>query len=515
MRRRGGPAADRFNRRLLVTLGVALAFGGLVVARLVQVQVFEAEPLRNQAGTQQDRKKPLSAARGSILDRTGEPFAVTLRAGRRGERDSERLHPRGGLASHVIGFVSRDGRGREGIELAFQEELSGRDGFRELSVDGTGKLTTRPGDEIRHPRDGSHVVLTIDATAQAVLERVLEDCVRRTGAVSATAVLMDPTNGDILAMGSFPDYDPAAPGRVPASHRRLRALTDLHEPGSTFKLVAAAACLEEGLAGRETLVESCKRLELAGGHTLRDRKDFGWVTLEEAMVQSVNTATAQLARRLGPELLYDYARAFGFGCVTGIDLAGEASGILRRPANWSGRSLETIAIGQEVAVTALQLASAYAAVANDGVLLKPRIVREVRGPDGRRQRGYPVRKVRRVISRQTAATLTAILTNVVEEGTGGAAAIPGVAVAGKTGTAQWYDAETGRYDRHRHVSVFAGFVPANAPRIVGVVMVDRPEGAGDGGLVAAPCFRRIVEGTFLAQRAPMIARAEIPDRGDS
>jgi cell division protein FtsI (penicillin-binding protein 3) len=457
----------------------------------------------------------LPAARGSILDRDGEPLAITLRAGRRGEHPAERLHPRGELASQVIGFVSRDGQGREGIELAFQEELRGRDGYREVTADGIGKLRTLPGNEVRPARDGSHVVLTIDATAQAVLERELERCVRETGAVSATAVLLDPSNGDILAMGSYPDYDPSNPGRVPAAHRRLRALADLHEPGSTFKLVAAAACLEEGVADRETLVQSCERLELAGGHTLRDREDFGWVTLEEAMVQSVNTATAQLARRLGPELLYDYARAFGFGCVTGIDLSGEVSGILRRPANWSGRSLETVAIGQEVAVSALQLTAAYAAIANDGVLLKPRIVREIRDPDGRRRRSFPVREVRRVVSRQTAETLTAILTKVVEEGTGEEAAIPGVAVAGKTGTAQWYDAQTGRYDRGRFVSVFAGFVPADAPRITGVVMVDRPEGAGDGGLVAAPCFRRIVEGTFLAQRAPMIARAEIPDRGDS
>jgi cell division protein FtsI/penicillin-binding protein 2 len=505
--RRRRPAPERFERRLLPAVGVALVLGGLVVARLVQVQVVEAGPLRQQATNQQQRTIPLPAARGSILDRDAEPLAVTLRAGRRGDRPAERLYPRGELASQVLGFVSRDGDGREGIELAFDRVLHGRDGSRVVGASGIGELQTLPGGELRPPVDGSHVVLTIDATAQTVLERELERIVRETGARSATAVLLDPRTGDILAMGSFPDYDPSEPGASRADHRRLRALTDLHEPGSTFKLVAAAACLEEGLADRGTLVESCERLELAGGHTLRDREDFGWVSLEEAIVLSINTATAQLARKLGPEVLFDYARAFGFGCVTGVDLRGEVSGILRRPAYWSGRSLETVSIGQEVAVTALQLASAYAAIANDGVLVKPRIVREIRRPDGKRSRTFPVRPVRRVVSRQTAEALTDILRKVVDEGTGEEAAIPGIPVAGKTGTAQWFDKDTGRYDRDRHVSLFAGFVPADAPAIAGVVVVDRPEGAGDGGLVAAPCFRRIVEGTLLARRAPMIARS--------
>ncbi|MEZ5066663.1 MAG: penicillin-binding protein 2 [bacterium] len=511
-RKKAQPKGDRFLGRSLVMLGVALVLGGLVVARLVQVQVFEAEPLRNQARTQQQRKMALPAARGSILDRDGEPLAITLRASRRGDLPEERIYPRGELASQVLGFVARDGLGREGVELAFEPELRGRDGFRIVSANARGHLATMPGNDLRSPRDGSHIVLTIDPTMQAVLERELERVVRSTGALASTGVLLDPRTGDVLAMGSFPDYDPAKPGSAPADHRRLRALADLLEPGSTFKVVTAAACLEEGLASPGTRVDSYERLELAGGTTLRDRKDFGRVSLEETIVQSINTATAQFARKLGPDTLYDYARAFGFGCITGIELPGEVSGILRRPANWSGRSLETVSIGQEVAVTPLQLACAYAAVANDGVLLTPRVVREVRSAEGRRERTFPVRRVRRVMSPETAHELTRILTQVVERGTGDQAGIPGVSVAGKTGTAQWFDAETGAYDRSRHVSVFAGFVPADDPQIVGAVVVDRPAGAGDGGLVAAPCFRRIVEGTLLAQRAPMIARADSPER---
>jgi cell division protein FtsI (penicillin-binding protein 3) len=276
----------------------------------------------------------------------------------------------------------------------------------------------------------------------------------------------------------------------------------VNEPGSTFKIVAVAACLEEGLAKPETLIESCEELELAGGHILHDDEDFGWVSVEETLTLSVNTATAQLARKAGPETLFDYARAFGFGCVTGLDVHGEVSGILRRPAHWSGRSLETISIGQEVAVTPLQLACAYAAIANDGVLMKPRLVQEVRDAEGRVIRSFRPRRVRRVISVETAHALQDMLANVVENGTGMAARIPGLSVAGKTGTAQWFDVERHRYDPRRHVSTFAGFVPADNPELVGVVVVDRPQGVGYGGEVAAPCFRRIVEGTLLASREP-------------
>ena len=508
------PVQERFEVRLLWFLGVAVVLGALVLARLVQVQVVEAGPLREKAFNQQQREMGVPAARGSIRDRDEEPLATTLRAGRRGDRPAERIYPKGELASQVLGFVARDGDGREGIELAFESALHGRDGSRVVGANARGGLATLPGGEVRPAVDGANVVLTLDSTAQSVLERELESTVRRTNAQAATAILLDPRTGDVLAMGSYPDYDPAAPADSPASHRRLRALTDLWEPGSTFKIVAAAACLEEGLATRHTLVESFERLELAGGHTLRDRKDFGWISLEETITHSVNTATAQMARQLGQRTMFEYARAFGFGCVTGIDLPGEVSGILRRPAYWSGRSLETISIGQEVAVTPLQLACAYAAIANDGLLVKPRIVREIRTTEGKREREFRVRPVRRVVSEETAHVLRDILVRVVEEGTGEKAAIPGLLVAGKTGTAQWFDHESGGYDRDRHVSTFAGFAPAEDPRVVGVVFVDRPDGAGDGGLVAAPCFRRIVEGTMLARRAPMIARTDGAHRGE-
>lgn len=501
MRRIEG-GSDRFDRRLAVGVGLASLSLALLALRLVQLQVLEFRPLHRAADRQQERSQVLQAARGAVTDREGNPFAMTVPEDRRGTHEEERLYVKGSLAAQVVGFTSRDGRGQEGIELAYDRDLKGVDGHRTLGASARGRLRTMPGSRTEAPQDGATIVLTIDSRAQSVLERELARTVEATGARSATGVFLDPETGDVVAMASSPSFDPARPGSFSAANRRLRAVTDMMEPGSTFKAFTVAACLEEGLVEGETMVESSLRLQLAGGHVMNDKQDYGWVTVEEILVHSVNTATAQLGRKLGAERMFEYARAFGFGCVTGIDLPGEVSGILRRPANWSGRSLETVAIGQEIGVTPLQLAAAYGAIANRGVLMKPRIVRELQEPGGRTIRAVRPRKVRRVMSASTARDLSAMLAKVVEEGTGETARIPGVSVAGKTGTAQWFDPKTGRYDPSSHISSFAGFVPAEDPRLVGVVIVERPSGVGWGREVAAPCFRRVVEGILLSDREP-------------
>lgn len=513
MRRFDAPA-ERFDRRLVAGVVTMFLLVSLLVARLVQVQLLEFVPLHRAATIQQERTLTLAAARGAVTDRTGRPFAMTIPADRRRTHPGERIRPRGSLGAQVVGYVSKDNRGQEGIELAFDGALQGQDGFRVVGANARGRLSTTPGSRTESPEDGSTVVLTIDTAAQAVLERELERTVEDTGARCATGVLLEPKTGDVLAMASYPSFDPQRPGDTSPEYRKLRAITDMNEPGSTFKVVTIAACLEEGLVERATLVESSEVMELAGGHRLHDKRDFGWVTVEETLVHSVNTATAQLGRKLGADLLYQYARAFGLGCVTGVDLPGESSGILSRPANWSGRSLETVAIGQELAVTPLQLACAYGAIANRGVLMKPRVVREIREPGGKVVRTFPARRVRRVLSPETARTLSEMLAKVVDEGTGETARIPGVAVAGKTGTAQWFDRARNRYDPSSHVSSFAGFVPADNPRLVGVVMVERPNGVGWGREVAAPCFRRIVEGILLSGREPAeLALASLVEEG--
>ncbi len=503
------PQNRRFEHRLVFGVVLAVLFGGVLAARLVDLQVFKSEKLRQEVERQQNRTLPIAAERGPILDRHGDPLAITIPGDRRRDIEAERRHPRGGLAAQILGFCSRDGKGLEGIENAFDRWLRGTAGWRTVGIDARGKLASIPGGRMRPAIDGASVRLTIDPIAQSVLERELARCVEKEKAVSASAILMDPRTGDILAMGTWPAYDPDRPGASRPEERRNRSFTDITEPGSTFKLIAVAASLEEGIVTPGTLIESSEELELAGGHILHDKEDYGWVSVEEVLRKSVNTATANLARKIGADALYEYARGFGFGCVTGVDLPGEVSGILRRPAHWSGRSLETIAIGQEIACTPLQLACAYGAVANGGMLMRPRIVSEIRDADGDLVREERPTPVRRVISRETARSLTRILTSVVESGTATAASIPGIAVAGKTGTAQRVDPETRQYDKKRHVGSFVGFLPADDPKIVGVVIVDCPSGIGYGGQVAAPCFRRIVEGTLLASREPVVQLASV------
>jgi cell division protein FtsI (penicillin-binding protein 3) len=492
----------RFEARWKLGVVGAVILGGLVVARLVQVQIVEAGPLRAEAKSQQQRTLGIPAARGPIVDRAGVSLALTLPADRRGEHDARRLYPRGTLAAHVLGFVNQDHAGLEGLELMFERSLQGEAGSRVVGANARGLRFTTPDGRTRPAKHGHQLVTTLDVAAQSVVERELEECVSEHGAAAASAVFLDPRTGDVIALATVPTFDPETPGKARPETRRNRAITDLIEPGSTFKAVTVAGCLEAGLVVPGTLIESKKELELAGGKPLHDKYDYGWVTVEETIGLSVNTATALLGRRLGPERLYEMTRAFGFGCVTGIELPGEVSGIVRRPATWSGRSLETISIGQEVAVTPLQLVMAYGAIANQGVLLRPRIVREVQDENGATLRSFGVRSVRRVITRETAEMLTAMLVGVVDHGTATAARIDGIRIAGKTGTAQRIDPKTGRYIVGRHVSSFVGFLPAESPTLLGIVVVEEPEGIGYGGQVAAPCFRRIVEGMTVTASKP-------------
>jgi cell division protein FtsI/penicillin-binding protein 2 len=263
-------APARFERRLVAGALAAFVLGGLVVARLVQVQVVQAGPLREAARNQQERTLAVPASRGAILDRAGEPLVRTLPADRRAGREAARAHPRGSLAAQVLGFCDTDGRGVEGIELAFEQHLGGQPGSRVVGANAHGYLATTPESRSRAPEDGASVILTIDATAQSVLERELASCVEKCGGASATAVLLDPRTGDVYAMGTYPSFDPGSPGESRAEHRRNRAITDLAEPGSTFKIVTAAACLERGVAAPGTRAGGCgTRRTTAGSRSRR------------------------------------------------------------------------------------------------------------------------------------------------------------------------------------------------------------------------------------------------------
>jgi len=415
--------------------------------------------------------------------------------------ETRRFYPKDHTASHILGFTDIDDRGIEGIELQYNDYLRGR--FKKVvnSRDARGRKLSNT---IEEAVAGNNIILTIDETIQYIVEREIEKAVKKWKAKAATAIMMNPFSGEILAMANSPFYDPNHPSRYPAYYRRNRAITDIYEPGSTFKSILASAALEEGIVEVDEEFDVSKGYIVVGGKAVRDVHRHDVLTFREVIQKSSNVGAVQIGIRLGRERYYEYIKRFGFGEKTGIDLPGEVRGILRRPDNWSGTSIAALSIGQEIGVTPLQILRAYCAIANGGLLMRPYIVSEIISPQGEVIKRVKPRVIRRVISSETAETIRDILKTVVEEGgTGRRAYIKGNLVAGKTGTAQMVDSETGRYSRDRYASSFIGFVPADDPVIALIVVIYEPQGARYGGIVAAPVFRRIVEHTLTYLEIPM------------
>src|SRR3989442_82908 len=335
-------------------------------------------------------------------------------------------------------------------------------------------------------------MLTIDRTIQYIAEREIDAAYRRTGARSAMAVVLDPRTGEVLALVIRPTFNPNTFLDVPSKdHWRNRVVTDAFEPGSTFKVILAAAALEEGVVRPDDRIYGGNGVITVAGTTIRDWKKYGWLTFSEVLQNSSNIGSIRVGLALGRDRYYRYISDFGFGSPTRIGLPGESRGLVRDPRHWSGLSLATMSIGQEISVTALQLVAAFGAVANGGRLMQPQVVRAVLDADGRETRAFEPRAIRQVISPETARTLTLLLVNVVAQGTGHVAAIPGYEVAGKTGTAQKLDPATGRYSHAPGVLSFVGFAPADDPRIVMFVMLDEPKTERWGSEAAAPIFSSI------------------------
>jgi cell division protein FtsI (penicillin-binding protein 3) len=401
-----------------------------------------------------------------------------------------RLYPNRELAAHVIGFEGADG-GLEGIERAWDDTLAGTPGRAVVGRDALGR-DVEVQRVLQPPTPGRGVMLTLDAHIQHVAEREIDAAWRQTGAKAAMAVVMDPRTGDLLAVAIRPTFNPNTFLDVPSrEHWRNRAVTDPFEPGSTFKVILAAAALEEGVVRPDDRIFAENGRITIARTTIRDWKPYGWLTFGEVLQNSSNVGSIKVGLALGPERYYRYMTAFGFGQPTGVGLAGESRGMLREPGRWSALSLPTLSIGQEISVTALQMVAAFGAVANGGVLMRPRIVKAVFEPDGREVRRIEPLAVRRVIGPETARTLTRLLVRVVEEGTGHKAAIPGYPVAGKTGTAQKLDPSARRYSRAPGVLSFVGFAPADDPRFVMLVMLDEPRTERWGSEAAAPIFAAI------------------------
>jgi cell division protein FtsI (penicillin-binding protein 3) len=526
------------NRRIRLLLVLFVLAFLATFGRAVWLQAVRAQPLDRMAKGQHDLTIDVPAARGSILDRNGvelaigrqamtvyanprqiaDPRATAIAAGRvlridpdllygkladesrgfvylvrkadpkRTEAlkalnltglgfvpEERRVYPQGSNAAHVLGFAGLDNRGLAGVELALDRTLAGRNGRQTIVRDAFGRtinvVTAVPSEE------GRNVRLTLDNTLQANAQSVLLRAVRRWGARAASAVVLDPRNGEVLAMASQPGFDA---NRFPETDREIqrnRAVTDTYEPGSTLKVVTVAAALSEGLVTPSSAFTLPASIHVADRviHEAH-REETERMTVDEILSQSSNVGTITLAELLGRSRLQTWVERFGFGKKTGIDFPGETRGIL--PSYWSGSTIGTLPIGHGIAVTPLQMAAAYGAVANGGVWLRPRIVAD-----------RPVER-RRVLSRRVSRQLMSMLRDVVIEGTGTEAEVDGYQVAGKTGTAAKPDPRGG-YSNSRYIASFVGIVPASKPRLLVLVTVDEPRGTIWGGVAAAPAFQEI------------------------
>ena len=424
-----------------------------------------------------------------------------------------RFIPDGRFLSTVLGFTGFDENGLEGIEYSFDTVLRGKPGKMELETDRFARAIPFAKPHVVHaPTAGRSLALTIDSYLEYNVERVLRATVAKWHAQSGSVIVMDPQTGEVLALANMPDYDVHTYGRSSPDSRRDRAVADAYEPGSTFKLVTAAAAIDSGKVGITDRFPARDELVI-GGHTIHNAEDgflagSGTETLEDIIAKSHNVGAAEVGLQIGRKTMYDAIERFGFGSATGIGLTDENPGIVPPLADWSETSLPTIAFGHGIAVTPLSLARFYCAIANGGLLLRPHIVSELLDADGMVQVRYGREIVRRAMSERTASILRGYLRSVVVYGTAkGAAEVPGYTTAGKTGTAQV--AENGTYSAGDYVGSFVGLIPAEHPRYVILVKIAKPRGAIYGGVVAAPAFAEIAR--IAMQHAgvlPAFARSE-------
>ena len=422
-------------------------------------------------------------------------------------RTMKRVYPNGSLASHIIGFTDDDGRGIAGLEKTYDKELRGTDGYVIAERDARGKTIAGSRRERAEPIHGNDLILTIDSSLQHALETYLEDSFSAHGAAGASAVVMDPKTGEILALANMPTFDPNKVGESDAASRRNRAVTDLYEPGSTLKTVTACAALEEGAIDMDDTFY-CSGSMCIGRRTIRCSvhapftNGHGACNVTKVLRYSCNMGAANIGLRLGKEKLYAYEKAFGLYEKPGSGLLGEMCGWHDRWQDWPDVRVANIAFGQGIAMTPLQLARAYAVVANKGVLMRPYVVREIRLPDGTPEKAFAPRVVRRVISEETARLVSEMLHGVVTGGTGKTARVDGYKVAGKTGSAQ-KASTTGRgYASGKFVASFVGFLPVTDPRVVILVAVDEPKGTHFGATVAAPVFQSMARKAMWHMRVP-------------
>lgn len=433
-------------------------------------------------------------------------------AGLRGafyRHDPVRIYPNENMMGHVLGFLDHEGRGIQGVEMMMEPYLRGEDGFIYTERDRTGREIVAYRGMERPAQNGMTVRLTVDMNLQAILENELDNAYQRLNPNMITAAFVNPRTGEVLAMATRPNFNPNTPGTAPFETTKNRAVIEMFEPGSTFKLVVISAALNERSVKEDTKF-FCENGRFAyAGKILRDAHGYGTLSVRDILVKSSNIGSAKVAMHLGADTFYEYIRRFGFGERTGIGLPGEINGVVRPRDKWTGLSITRIPMGHEVAVTPLQSVMSMAVIANGGNMMLPQIIRSVEDAQGREVVSFRPQVIRRVISEETAAQVGSALTEVVSQrGTAPLAKIPGFSTAGKTGTAQRVDPRGG-YTPGKYVVSFAGYFPADDPQVAGIVVVDDPRTPGTstyGGTVAAPIFSRI--GYAFARQLDLVPEGE-------
>jgi cell division protein FtsI (penicillin-binding protein 3) len=555
--------------RLVVAAGILAVWAVGVEARLVYLQVFQHDALVSRAERQQSQSLKAAAKRGDIVDRRGRVLATSVDAdsicavpaevGDEAQvvsrlcaafgdctprerqdlierlkkqryfayirrqvspelsrkiqalnldgifvvKESRRYYPKNSLGAHLLGFVNVDGKGLSGVESAYDTQIRGRDGQLLVHTDARRHAFGRIE---RPPTTGSTIELTVDEYLQHVAQRELHAGVLENRAAGGSVVIMNPRTGEILAMANEPTFDPNSYREASDVERRNRAVQDLYEPGSTFKVVTASAAIEEKIMPLDAPIDTSGGQIRIGSRVVRDTHDYGVLTFTDVMVKSSNVGAIRLGFKLGSDRLSDYVQKFGFGRPVSPDFPSENPGIVWDRAKWSESALASVSMGYQVGVTPLQMTAAVSAIANHGGYVEPRVVRAVY-KDGRRYEVKP-KTLLQTVTPGTAASLTSVMEQIVERGTATLAKIPGYAVAGKTGTAN--KLVNGRYGSDTHAS-FVGFLPAQDPAFTILVVLDAPRGPNGhyGGPVSAPIFRRIAEAALRHQGiAPSVNRAD-------
>ena len=571
------------NLRLYTLAGVLVFWCCVICLRLVYLQVFRYGTFEQRAQHQQQRTEEVSAPRGIVFDRNGQELAMSINVDSvfavpsempkpastislvaritkqdpqellakcetsksfcwlarkpdpeisarirslnlRGvyfQKESKRYYPKNELAAQVLGYVGMDDKGLSGIERENESQLHGRPGEMLISVDARKKWF---GSVEKQPTPGENVVLTIDEKIQYIAERELETAMQQTKAISGTVIVENPHTGEILALANRPTFNPNLSREITPEKLKDHAVSDVYEPGSTFKLVTISGALEERVTRPDEMFDCQMGSIVYNGMRIRDSKPHGLLTVSDVLAESSDVGSIKIGLRLGEDRFYKYIRGFGFGQQTGIELPGETRGLSKPVSRWSKVSIAAISMGQEIGITPLQLAGLISTMANDGMYVAPRITAATLQPQNAPQRVafHPVNE-RRVISTFTAAEMRQMMQGVVLHGTGKRALLIGYSSAGKTGTAQKVDPATHAYSHTKYVASFGGFAPINNPAVTIVVVLDSAVGLHQGGQVAAPVFSRIAQQVLEYQHTPhdleipenrqvLLARAKASDK---